>query len=574
MAEQLDKNEQSAPITPENKGIPINGINYSYSITKSENEEEALIIKLSEQNHKSNMYFTYEAPVEKLSKEIKFLAICENLEEMIESLNEVFSQGNAQVEEKEGEYFLEFKISGFGIKKKCVIQLVKHEIEIPKEPKNELENGVTQQLENKFNDLYNKFEQLKKEKENILKEDNIKSLIKKVIFDEDIKKKLFEEMEQLFLSKYNLNNNNQNKKENFLENEIINKTENLVDIKEEKINQEIISMQNQIKENIEYLKDIKSNNYIALQVKIDENNRNKEVRLLNQVSTYKYFCNFERDDIEVICNNGIIPIYFKKREDDFTYNAESKNCEKSQITEYNLEQHYYYYLIFSTIGIYNIKIIFKKKLMTCKELFAYTDSIFKIDCSNFDCSQITDCSSMFRECSSLAEVNLGKLDFSLSTNFSFMFYSCKNLEKLDVSNFNTENSMTFKSMFHGCFKLKEINASKFKTKACNNIEKMFYQCKDLQEIDIFNWDLRDTNIKNLFSFCSNLKNIKMNFSDNFLPEKYIYSFIGFINNEKDDESLKEVFKGLPDGGLFVWKKGLNCNALLKYLPVSWNRTQE
>ena len=63
MAEQLDKNEQSAPITPENKGILINGINYSYSITKSENEEEALIIKLSEPNHQSNMYFTYEASV-------------------------------------------------------------------------------------------------------------------------------------------------------------------------------------------------------------------------------------------------------------------------------------------------------------------------------------------------------------------------------------------------------------------------------------------------------------------------------------------------------------------------------
>ena len=67
------------------------------------------------------------------------------------------------------------------------------------------------------------------------------------------------------------------------------------------------------KENIEYLKIIKSNinnNYIMLQVKINEKNLNKDIRLLNQVSTYKNFCNFERDDIEVIINNHIVPIKF------------------------------------------------------------------------------------------------------------------------------------------------------------------------------------------------------------------------------------------------------------------------
>ena len=38
--------------------------------------------------------------------------------------------------------------------------------------------------------------------------------------------------------------------------------------------------------------------------------------------------------------------------------------------------------------------------------------------------------------------------------------------------------------------------------------------------------------------------------------------------------LKTAFERLPEGGSFVWKKGINCNELLKYLPVSWNRTQE
>ena len=46
-----------------------------------------------------------------------------------------------------------------------------------------------------------------------------------------------------------------------------------------------------------------------------------------------------------------------------------------------------------------------------------------------------------------------------------------------------------------------------------------------------------------------------------------------FNNDKK-LSFHWTFFGLPEGGSFVWKKGTNCNELLKHLPVSWNRTQE
>ena len=48
--------------------------------------------------------------------------------------------------------------------------------------------------------------------------------------------------------------------------------------------------------------------------------------------------------------------------------------------------------------------------------------------------------------------------------------------------------------------------------------------------------------------------------------------MNFNNDEK--LSFEGIFDGLPEGGSFVWKKGTNCNELLKHLPVSWNRTQE
>ena len=205
-----------------------------------------------------------------------------------------------------------------------------------------------------------------------------------------------------------------------------------------------------------------------LQVKINENNLNKDIKFFTQVSAYKYFCNFERDDIDVIIDDQIAPIIFKDPDVGFTYDSISKNCEKSQEIEYDLKLKYSFYWIFSTIGIHTVKIIFKKKLIQCNELFCNCDCLYKIDCSNFYCSQ------MFSFCVSVVEINLGKLDFSLSNDFSYMFFCCDKLENLDTSYLNIQNSKSFQCMFYQCLKLKEIDASKFKTTNCENISNMFY----------------------------------------------------------------------------------------------------
>ena len=551
--EALSENAPSGPIFPENQGILIGDVKYSYSITKSESNEESLIIKLIDPSQKSNIYFTYEAPMEQLIKEIKFLSLCESLDEMIESLQDVFSQGNVFVEKKDGVYNMEFKVSG--IKKKCIIQLTKNEIEQPKEPENEIESKINK-LEKNYKDLYNKYEELK-----IIKKNEVKEIVKEVIFDDDIALKFFEKMKPMILSIINDNNKNEDEDENDnenIENNIMNKVKEELNNKENKINNQINIFQQQLNENINDINNIKSNNnnYIILQVKIDEDDLNTDIRLFNQVRTYKYYCNFERDDIETIIDNQIVNIKYKNFYGDFKYDEKSKNCELSQKIEHNLNIKYEYYWNFTTTGIHTIKIIFKKKLLQCNELFSYCNNIYKIDCSNFDCSNMFN-NNRFGSKSSLIEINLGKLDFALSTDFSYMFNGCENLEKLDVSYFNTNNSKSFNSMFFYCSKLKQINVSKFITTNWENICQMFSNCSSLESIDMLNWDMKNINdINYLFYKCSKLKNIKMNF-----------------NNDKK-LSFDHTFYKLPEGGSFVWKKGTNCNELLKYLPVSWNRTQE
>ena len=176
---------------------------------------------------------------------------------------------------------------------------------------------------------------------------------------------------------------------------------------------------------------------------------------------------------------------------------------------------------------------------------------------------------MFCECFSLKKLNLGTLDFGLSKNFKSMFANCRNLEELDVSHFNTKNSMSFEFMFYDCSKLKKIDVSKFNSSKCKKISRMFEGCQNISEINMINWDMSSLakigSIKNLFYRCKKLKMIKMssNFNDIDICDQ------GGFFRKKD-----EIFEGLPEGGKFYWKKGINCNKLLNVLPVSWNREQE
>ena len=559
--------------TEEIIGLYINGINYSYSVSKLEKNNEKLIIKLYDSTNKSNVYFTYEGNINKLKKDILFIESYENLDEIITCLNDIFNKGNAIVEQIEGKYNLKLKCILSQITKISTIPLIKHNNK--NEENNELEDRINK-LENDYKDLYNKYEELK-----IKKEDEIKNIVKETLLDKDLKLSLFEDIEQLFLEKYNLNNipkvKNQNQNNNTANN-IVNKVNEAVKSKKDKINNKINSFKQQLNGNIKYITNIKSNinnNYIILQVEIDEEDLNKDIRLFNQVETYKYYCNFEREDIEVFIDDQIVNIKYKNSEwkGDFKYDEKSKNCELSQKLAYNLSMEYEYYWNFTTTGIHTVKIIFKKKLLQCNYLFANCNNIYKIDCSKFDCSEVIDCSRMFfqapYQASLLIEINLGKLDFALSHNFSEMFYGCNNLEKLDVSYFNTNNSKSFENMFQGCSKLKEINVSKFKATNCENIDSMFSGCNSLESIDMLNWDMKNiNNIKYLFYDCTKLKIIKMNFNN---------------NNPKFFEKMKEwpylspfksAFLGLPKFGSFVWKKGTNCDELLKYVLVDWSLIEE
>ena len=106
------------------KTIKIENIEYSYLINKI-NQEEGISIELKENKPDKNIIFKYEALSNKIIQDIKPLAACENIEEMINSLNDIFLKNKIIVEKREEKYIMIIEIQTFGKMKNYEIELKK-----------------------------------------------------------------------------------------------------------------------------------------------------------------------------------------------------------------------------------------------------------------------------------------------------------------------------------------------------------------------------------------------------------------------------------------------------------------
>ena len=352
-----------------------------------------------------------------------------------------------------------------------------------------------------------------------------------------------------------INNIKNSIKEN-IKNELNNKDNVII----KKVNEQMNIINNKIKDN-----------YATLQMQIKKEDIGKDIIILHQCWIYKLFKNFELEDIEVEINGELIPIKYKHNNYYSDYKDKSIDSSNSKKIYEELNNNYSFYWNFSNEGIYDIKIIFNKKLCSCAGLFYACMNIIQIDLSKFDCSNVLSCNLMFAYCSNVKEINLGKLDFSLVTDFSYMFHGCNNLINLDVTNFNTKNSKSFYQMFRYCYNLKKIDVSKFNSSKCETIYGMFWDCKSITEIDMINWDMSNLKyegeyhkcnpIDYLFYGCSNLTKIKIS------------------GNLKKEEANKDfggnIFIGIPENGGLITKENVTCNIPLnKYLPQDWTRNKE
>jgi surface protein len=595
-------------------------------------DKEGISIKLTEEKPKNNIYYEYIAEKDKLVKDIKVLFICKSIDEMIKTLKESFNKGNVTVDNINNKYIMELEFKGFGVITKSVIELEEHK---PLDPQY-LEKKI-KEFDAKYNEMLKEVKEIKnikltineEKKKKLAKEVekklnlNLEDKIKTILLKKGIKDSLYEDFEERILLKFKEMLNKEKEKEeeikikektemkeyvkkmtfekkNVLE-DINNLNDNNIfkdkaDIK--KINEDIIYLKKCIKEHIEEMIKIKSsfkrledlynsisknnknnqnnqlinnnnsNNYIELELLISDDDIGNDIIFLNQWDNYKYLKNFEPEDIDIIIYGEKVPIKYKDvnnklNEDDI--NEIDKNATELLNTKYS------FYYNFTRKGFHSIRIEFKKRLFSCQNLFLNCDKITGIDLSNFDCSQVSSCMGMFSGCTSVKSIEFGKLDFALVTNFKCMFYNCQNLKEVNLFHFNTKNALTFESMFSRCFNLKNLDVSNFNSSKCQKITNMFSLCQNITEIDLIKWNMHNISgyqgISELFYGCKNLKKIKM--SSNFKD-------LGGLLKDTWGEDLckKDIFTGIPEEGLFVYKKGVKIDLLLNELPKNWIMEEE
>ena len=206
---------------------------------------------------------------------------------------------------------------------------------------------------------------------------------------------------------------------------------------------------------------IPDKNFIIGEFNIEENDINKDIRIINSYENYNkynsWFKGEKQPNEKEIMENIEILINDKKIDFSYFYKFENK-------------------------GKYKLKYNFKNKLTNISFMFSECKSLININLSNFNTQKINNISYMFWGCYSLTNINLSNFNTQNVTNMSSMFSGCKSLTNIDLSNFKTQNVTNMSEMFRYCQSLKNINLSNFNTQNVTNMSDIFGNCKSLSNI--------------------------------------------------------------------------------------------
>ena len=236
----------------------------------------------------------------------------------------------------------------------------------------------------------------------------------------------------------------------------------------------------------------KSGNYILSEINIEEDNINKDVRIINS---------FEQTKREFKWGDN---------ENDNEFKNENEIKENCEIEIDNKIIPFSYFYKFNKKGKHIIKYTFMKNLSKADYLFYGCKSLTNINLSNINTENVTNMKNMFGECKSLKHIDLLKLNTQNVINMSDMFSGCISLNNIDLSNFNTEKVSNMSYMFHECKSLIDINLSNFNIKNVIKINEMFSGCSSLKYLNLSNFDTQNvTNMNGMFNRCKSLVNIDL-----------------------------------------------------------------
>ena len=181
-------------------------------------------------------------------------------------------------------------------------------------------------------------------------------------------------------------------------------------------------------------------NIIKGEIKIDSNNTNKNIQIINSFENYQRTRNVELNENDNINMN----------EQEIKENIEIKINGKTI--------NFTYLYQFESNGVYQIEYIFKKFLKKTNHMFADCKYITNFDFSNFNTEYNENMSYMFSGCESLIKLDLSNFETQNVKNMNNMFYNCNSLKNLNLSNFDTKNVTEMNNFLALCDSLINLNA--------------------------------------------------------------------------------------------------------------------
>ena len=238
-------------------------------------------------------------------------------------------------------------------------------------------------------------------------------------------------------------------------------------------------------------RDNETENEIIFHIKIDEEEKNKDIYILNY-PYYKSSDGIRREANELKEMNKSNTLMF--------INGKKVDYEK--------------YKKFDKKGIYEIKLKLKIDLVNAYCMFLGCKNIIDINLSKFKTDKINNMCAMFRDCTNLKNIDLSFFDTRNVTNMNSMFNGCKKLKYINLSSFDTTNVTDMRYMFNGCNELINIDLSSFDTKSVADMAGMFEGCKKLQNLELKYFCTKNViDMSKMFRNCSNLEKINLSSFD-------------------------------------------------------------
>ena len=123
----------------------------------------------------------------------------------------------------------------------------------------------------------------------------------------------------------------------------------------------------------------KNENYILAEINIEEENINKDIRIINSFEEFKR----EYNDLDY------------EEEDDYKYRNEKEIKDNCIIKINNRKIKFQYFYKFKEKGKFNIKYSFKKNIKNLACIFSECKSLTNIDLSNFNTQNVNIMNGMF-----------------------------------------------------------------------------------------------------------------------------------------------------------------------------------